>query len=102
MFAIVAALLALAEVDESAADRIVDAFRPGLDWIARWLPLFYVPIMVTVPLAAGTVPPTAAGRILLSLVLGGLGSLVATAQARKQSGYARVDPRPSRATTLSG
>eukprot|EP00955_Chlamydomonas_euryale_P045416 353149-Chlamydomonas_euryale.AAC.6 len=26
-------------------------FAPALDWIAKWLPLFYVPALVTLPLA---------------------------------------------------
>ncbi len=51
MFAIVGALLLLSKTSPSTADAVYDAFSPAVDWIARWLPLFYVPLLVTIPLS---------------------------------------------------
>jgi len=82
MFVIIAVLLGTARASgDAAAERIVDAFRPGLDWLARWLPLFYVPSLVLVPLAIRAVPGDQLGRIGVVLVVGMVASLVATAQA---------------------
>lgn len=51
MFAIIGTLLVLSKTAPDAADAVEDAFAPAVDWIARWLPLFYVPLLVTIPLS---------------------------------------------------
>lgn len=38
-------------VSESGCQSIEAFFKPGLDWIQRWLPLFYVPSLVMLPLS---------------------------------------------------
>jgi len=43
-------------VGEKPADKILAAYGPSLNWIARWLPLFYVPALVTLPLALQGIP----------------------------------------------
>jgi hypothetical protein len=48
MFAITTLLIA---VGEQNAARIRGFFAPALDWIAKWLSLFYVASLVTLPLA---------------------------------------------------
>jgi hypothetical protein len=48
MLALTAALVAL---PRAASDAVAGAVAPGLDWIARWLPLFYVPSLVVLPVA---------------------------------------------------
>jgi hypothetical protein len=56
MFAIIGTLLALDAASKEAADRVVWLFNPALNWIQRWLPLFYVPTLVVVPLAIQGIP----------------------------------------------
>lgn len=58
MFGIVALLLA---TGEAAASKLLAFYMPTLNWIAKWLPLFYVASLVTLPLSlkgiAGKIPP---------------------------------------------
>jgi hypothetical protein len=48
------ALLSLAGTD--AATRLMGFYGPALNWVARWLPIFYVPALVTLPLALQGIP----------------------------------------------
>lgn len=43
-------------VGDKAADGVLKFYGPALTWIARWLPLFYVPALVTLPLALQGIP----------------------------------------------
>lgn len=47
MFGVVLALLA---VGDQTAEKTLAWFGPSLQWIAKWLPLFYVASLVTLPL----------------------------------------------------
>jgi hypothetical protein len=47
MFGVVAVLLA---VGDGPANKVLAWFGPCLSWIAKWLPLFYVASLVTLPL----------------------------------------------------
>ncbi|GFH15973.1 uncharacterized protein HaLaN_12311, partial [Haematococcus lacustris] len=71
MFGVVAALLVVG--DKSAA-AILDWFGPCLNWIAKWLPLFYVASLVTLPLNLSGI----AGDQLLKIVIILCGGMVAT------------------------
>ena len=51
MFGIILALCALQLVAEERAESVASFFSPALDWIQRWLPLFYVPSLVVLPIA---------------------------------------------------
>lgn len=51
MFIIISTLLALDRCSEDGADRLLTFFNPALNWIQRWLPLFYVPTLVVLPVA---------------------------------------------------
>lgn len=51
MFGIIAALEALTRASRDRADAVAAFFAPALDWIQRWLPLFYVPSLIMLPLA---------------------------------------------------
>ena len=51
MFIIIAALLAINSMSEAASENILGFFDPALSWIQRWLPLFYVPTLVVLPLS---------------------------------------------------
>jgi hypothetical protein len=60
MFGVVAGLAALARASHERAEAVMAFFAPALDWIQRWLPLFYVPSLIMLPLAlrdiAGAAP----------------------------------------------
>ena len=49
MFCIIILLWTLDAVAPDVCKAIQAAFNPALNWIARWLPLFYVPALVLVP-----------------------------------------------------
>ena len=46
MFVLVAAALA---VNQEVSERVHAWFGPALDWIQRWMPLFYSPFLVALP-----------------------------------------------------
>jgi hypothetical protein len=48
-------------VGDKNADKILRFFNPALSWIAKWLPLFYVPALVTLPLALQGIPGAGGG-----------------------------------------
>ena len=79
MLAIVAALSALSSTNPGAADKIQRAAAPGLDWVSRWLPLFYVPSLVVLPLAVRGIPGADLAKMLAVVVLGMPATLLATA-----------------------
>jgi len=81
MFIIFGTLCGLTALKPTVAQAAVDAVRPGLDWIAKWLPLFYLPTLVVTPIAVTVIPPDAISKILAVVVLGTVVSLVMTAQA---------------------
>lgn len=63
MFAIMGTLLALDRFSKEGADKVQAFFNPALNWIQRWLPLFYVPTLVVLPQAVHGI----AGALLLKL-----------------------------------
>lgn len=77
MFGVFAVLCA---VGEKSADRVLAAYAPALTWIARWLPLFYVPALVTLPLALNGIPGADLLRIVGILSVGMVATLLFTAQ----------------------
>lgn len=46
----------LCAVGDNTANKIISLYSPALNWIARWLPIFYVPALVTLPLALQGIP----------------------------------------------
>ena len=58
---IMGTLVGLERFSKSGTDKFQAFFSPALDWIQRWLPLFYVPTLVVLPRAvqgiAGTPRP---------------------------------------------
>lgn len=46
----------LCAVGDNMANKILTFYGPALNWIARWLPIFYVPALVTLPLALQGIP----------------------------------------------
>lgn len=57
MFGIVAVLML---VGEQSATAVSTFYNPALNWVAKWLPLFYIASLVTLPLGLKGI----AGRIL--------------------------------------
>jgi hypothetical protein len=51
MFIILGALAALEAIHPKLVEIAFMVMRPGLDWISRWMPLFYVPSLIVLPLA---------------------------------------------------
>ena len=56
MFGIIAVLTVLDLASKPAAENLYAFFNPALEWIARWLPVFYVPPLVALPLAIEGIP----------------------------------------------
>ena len=57
VFALIALLAATEARDGTpAVDAVAAAAAPAVDWIGRWLPLFYVPSLVVLPLALQALP----------------------------------------------
>eukprot|EP00291_Cryptomonas_curvata_P002640 CAMPEP_0172186830 /NCGR_PEP_ID=MMETSP1050-20130122/20986_1 /TAXON_ID=233186 /ORGANISM="Cryptomonas curvata, Strain CCAP979/52" /LENGTH=206 /DNA_ID=CAMNT_0012861057 /DNA_START=165 /DNA_END=781 /DNA_ORIENTATION=+ len=81
MFVIFFGLLMLKDAD---AARVMGFFKPGVDLVTRFLPMFYVPALVVLPLSASTFAGVdvirALGVVLFSQVLAySLTALVTTA-----------------------
>lgn len=79
MLGIVAGLSALSATAPNAAERIQRAAAPGLDWVSRWLPLFYVPSLVVLPLAVRGIPGADLAKMLAVVVFGMPATLIVTA-----------------------
>ncbi|GLI65279.1 hypothetical protein VaNZ11_008771, partial [Volvox africanus] len=77
MFGVVALLLA---VGESAASKFLAFYTPTLNWIAKWLPLFYVASLVTLPLALKGIAGSELLKIMVILGAGMAATLLFTAQ----------------------
>ena len=48
----------------------VPLVRAGVDWITSWLPVFFVPSLVTLPLVVSTMEAATLGKIIGLLVVG--------------------------------
>lgn len=77
MFGMVVVLLA---VGDATAAKIIGFYAPTLNWIAKWLPLFYVASLVTLPLAVKGIAGSELIKILVILSVGMCATLLFTAQ----------------------
>eukprot|EP00249_Psilotum_nudum_P008796 c21512_g1_i2 orf=326-1474(+) len=75
MFSIFSLLLILDSIEPVAASKVVEFFNPATTFIQRWLPLFYVPSLIVLPLAVKGIPATSAAKIGAILVGGWVASL---------------------------
>eukprot|EP00192_Tetraselmis_astigmatica_P004026 CAMPEP_0117675718 /NCGR_PEP_ID=MMETSP0804-20121206/15764_1 /TAXON_ID=1074897 /ORGANISM="Tetraselmis astigmatica, Strain CCMP880" /LENGTH=472 /DNA_ID=CAMNT_0005484759 /DNA_START=304 /DNA_END=1722 /DNA_ORIENTATION=- len=80
MFLIMAVLQTLAVTSSSTLKSVESFFQPALNWIARWLPLFYVPSLVMLPIVLKQVPSAAMAKVVLIVSIGMVLSLIVTAQ----------------------
>lgn len=65
MFCIFSVLIILDLIVPPAATALMNFFEPALLFIQRWLPLFYVPSLVVLPLSVKDIPPASGIKILL-------------------------------------
>lgn len=70
MFCIFSVLVILDSTIPAAAKSVMDFFEPALLFIQRWLPLFYVPSLVVLPLSVKDIP--AASGIKICYITGNL------------------------------
>ncbi|ONK71540.1 uncharacterized protein A4U43_C04F9690 [Asparagus officinalis] len=75
MFCVFTVLMVLDSVVPDAAMGLMGFFEPATLFIQRWLPLFYVPSLVVLPLAVRDVPAASGLKICFILVGGWLASL---------------------------
>ncbi|CAN1748857.1 Plastidal glycolate/glycerate translocator 1, chloroplastic [Linum perenne] len=75
MFCIFSVLVVLDVVVPAAASGIMSFFEPALLFIQRWLPLFYVPSLVVLPLSVKDIPAASGVKICIIVAIGWLASL---------------------------
>lgn len=68
MFCIFTILVILDSTVPAAATSLMNFFQPALLFIQRWLPLFYVPSLVVLPLAVKDIP--AASGLKICFIIG--------------------------------
>lgn len=68
MFCIFSVLMILDSTVPSAATALMNFFEPAFMFIQRWLPLFYVPSLVVLPLSVKDIP--AASGLKICLIVG--------------------------------
>lgn len=68
MFSIFSILVILDSTVPAAATSLINFFEPALLFIQRWLPLFYVPSLVVLPLSVKSIP--AASGIKICVIIG--------------------------------
>ncbi|KAK1435944.1 hypothetical protein QVD17_01717 [Tagetes erecta] len=76
MFCIFSVLMILDVTVPAAANGLMNFFEPALMFIQRWLPLFYVPSLVVLPLSVQDIPAASGVKICFILVGGWLASLM--------------------------
>lgn len=57
-------------VSPSTVERIEAFFEPALQWVGKWLPLFYVPSLVTFLSAIKGLPAVSLGKVVLLVAIG--------------------------------
>ncbi|EXC26242.1 hypothetical protein L484_022815 [Morus notabilis] len=75
MFCIFSVLVILDSTVPAAAKRVMDFFEPALLFIQRWLPLYYVPSLVVLPLSVKDIPAASGIKICYITVGGWLATL---------------------------
>lgn len=67
MFCLFAVLNILEHIRGSAAASVVSFFQPANTFIQRWLPIFYVPSLVVIPLSVKGIPVADGAKIAVIL-----------------------------------
>ncbi|XP_017216286.1 plastidal glycolate/glycerate translocator 1, chloroplastic-like [Daucus carota subsp. sativus] len=76
MFCIFSILVFLDLTFPEAATNLMDFFEPALLFIQRWLPLFYVPALVVLPISIQDIPAASGIKICFIIVGGWLATLI--------------------------
>lgn len=79
MAAVLTTLLISGKYAPKTGVAVQKSMAPALAWIQKWMPLFYVPSLVALPLAAQDVPSDQAARLVLLIAGGAVASLTSTA-----------------------
>ncbi|OVA12070.1 CidB/LrgB family [Macleaya cordata] len=75
MFCVFSVLMILDSIVPPAASSLMGFFDPAIMFIQRWLPLFYVPSLVVLPLAVKDIPAASGVKICFIIAAGWLASL---------------------------
>ncbi|KAE9596896.1 putative CidB/LrgB family protein [Lupinus albus] len=75
MICILILLITLYCASPSLASLLASLFEPGVLFIHKWLPLFYAPYLVMLPLSFKDIPSSSGTNVYLALVLGFVPSL---------------------------
>ena len=71
MFGLLAVMLVAEKIaGEEKANEIKALVAPALSWITSWLPVFYVPSLVVIPLVVTKIAPAALVKVLAIVVVG--------------------------------
>lgn len=71
MFIILAALLALEQLGSAGlAECVLRQVAPALQWVQNWMPLFYAPLLVALPLALRNVSSRDLARMAAVVAVG--------------------------------
>lgn len=57
-------------------DKIIDFFGPVRDWVARWMPVFFVPSLISLPLATSSMSGADVARVAQVIIAGWAASLL--------------------------
>ncbi|KAL5550879.1 hypothetical protein UlMin_001055 [Ulmus minor] len=108
MFCIFSVLIILDSTVPAAATGLMNFFQPALLFIQRWLPLFYVPSLVVLPLSVRDIPAAAgikigfitAGGWLATLCVAGFTALAIRKMVKTEMVDAEPMAKPSPFSTI--
>ena len=101
MFGALVALLVAEKIGgEDCANGMKNAFAPALSWITSWLPVFYVPSLVVIPLVVTKIAPSALVKVLSIIVIGFVATICFSATSasviRKATGTTMLPVAPAK------
>lgn len=98
MFCIFSVLVVLDAIIPAAATGVMNFFQPAFTFIQRWLPLFYVPSLVVLPLSVRDIPAASGLKICYIIAGGWLATLCVAGftaiTVRKLVKTEMIDPEP--------
>ncbi|KAL0796038.1 hypothetical protein Bca101_067415 [Brassica carinata] len=98
MFCIFSVLMILDSVVPAAATGMMNFFEPAFLFIQRWLPLFYVPSLVVLPLSVRDIP--AASGVKICYIVAGFTAIAVRKMVKTEMTEAEPMAKPSPFSTL--